>query len=90
MINEPPDSMNKQRVLLPLEPDFSTMPDPSIVNELPTNTLESNRSASLKRPSRRDQPKSRHKKGKRYSSSSSSISSSSSLYSHRRSKKSKK
>ena len=71
---EPPNSMNKQRVLLPLEPDFSTMSDPGIEIEQPINTWESNRSASLKRLSRRDQPKSKHKK-RRYRSSLSSSSS---------------
>ena len=74
-MNEPRSSMNKQRVLLPLEPDFSTMSDPSIIIQSPTNTLKSNRSASLKRPSRGDQPKSKHKKRRRYISSSSSSSS---------------
>ena len=71
---EPPNSMNKQRVLLPLEPDFNTMSDPNTVIKPPAYTWESNRSASLKRPSRRDQPKSRHKKRRRYSSFSSSSS----------------
>ena len=81
MTNELPNSINKQRVLLPLEPDFSTMSDLSIVIKLATNTWESNRPASLKSPSRRDQPKSRYKKRRRYSSSSSL---SSSLSSHRK------
>ena len=85
----PLNSLKKQRVLLPLEPDFNTVSGPNIVTEPPANTLESNWSASLKRSSRRDQPKSRRKKRKRYSSSSYS-SSSSSLSSHRKSKKSKK
>ena len=43
MRNEPLNSRNIQRVLLPLEPDFSTMSDPSIVNDPQTNTWESNR-----------------------------------------------
>ena len=84
-MNEPPNSRNKQIVLLPLEPDISTMSDLSIVIDQPTNTWESNRHTSLNRPSRRDQPKSRHKskKRRRYSSFSSSFSStSSSLSSH--------
>ena len=47
--NEPPNSRNRQRVLLPLESGFSTMSDPSIVIDLPTNTWESNRQTSLNR-----------------------------------------
>ena len=88
--NEPPNSRNKQRVLLPLEPDFSTMSDPSIVINPPSNTWESNRHTSLNRQSRRDQPKHKSKKRRRYSSSSSSSSTSSSLSSHRKSMKSKR
>ena len=88
--NKLPNSMNKQRVLLPLKPDFNTMSDPSIVFQPPTNTWESNRSASLKRPSRRDQPKCKHKKRRRYSLSSSSSSPSSPLSYPRRSRESKK
>ena len=65
-MNESLSSMNNQRVLLPLEPDFNTMSDPSIVIKLTTNTWKSNRSASLKRPSRRDQTKSKHRKRRRY------------------------
>ena len=45
--NEPPNSGNKQRILLPLEPDFSTMSDPNIVINPPTNTWESNMHTSL-------------------------------------------
>ena len=92
--NEPLNSRNKQRLLQPLEPDFSTMSDPSIVINLPTNTWESYRNTSLNRLSRRDQPKSRHKnkKRRRYTSSSysPSFSTSSALSSHRKNKKSER
>ena len=63
--NEPQSSMNKQRLLLPLETDFNTLSDPSIVIEPPTNTWKSNRSTSHKCSSRRDLPKSKHRKNKR-------------------------
>ena len=33
--NEPQSSVNKQRLLLPLEPDFNTLSDPSIIIEPP-------------------------------------------------------
>ena len=90
--NEPQNSRKRQRILLPLEPDFSAMSDHSIILNLPTNTWESNRQISLNRQ-RRDHSKSRHKSinRRRYSSSSSSSSStSSSLSSHKKSKKSKR
>ena len=92
-MNEPQNSSNRQRRLLPFEPDFSTMSDPSIVIDPPTNTWESNRQTSLNRQSRKGQPKSRHKSKKRRrhsASSSSSSSTSSSLSSHKKSKKPKR
>ena len=45
--NEPPSSMNNQRLLLPLERDFNTMSDPSITIKPPTNLWTSDRSTSL-------------------------------------------
>ena len=94
LANEPQNSVNTQRILLLLEPDFSAISNSSIVIDPPTNTWESsNKQTSLNRQSRRDQPKSKHKskKRRRYrSSSSSSSSTSSTLSSHKRSKKSKR
>ena len=46
--NEPPSSMNNQRLILPLEPDFNTISDSSIVIEPSINTWKSNRSTSQK------------------------------------------
>ena len=46
-INEPQDPATSSRILLPLEPDFSQMSDPSVVIE---------RHSSKIRLSRKDQP----------------------------------
>ena len=92
--NEPQNSTTSKRILLPLEPDFSQMLDPSIIIDQPSNTWQStDRHTSQTRQSRRDQPKTKHKSKKRKrhkSCSSSSSSRSSSLTSHRRSKRSKR
>ena len=68
--------MNKQRLLLPLEPDFNTLSDPSIIIDPRRNTWHSHRSAPHKRSIRRDLSKFKHRKGRRYSFASSSFSSS--------------
>ena len=91
--NEPQNSTTSKRILLPLEPDFSQMSDPSIVIDPPSNTWQStDRHTSQTRLSRRDQPKTKYKSKKRRHrlSSSSSSSRSSSLTSHRRSKRSER
>ena len=54
LANESQNTRNTQRILLPLEPDFSAISDRSIVIDPPTYTLESNRQTSLNRQSRRD------------------------------------
>ena len=86
-----------KRVLLPLEPDFSNMSNPSIVIEPPNiNWRSDNRQVSQsRRISRRDQTKRKHKSRKRRrhrpssSSSSSRSSCSDSLKCSRKSKRSK-
>ena len=40
-VNEPQNPSSSSKILLPLEPDFSKMSDPSVVIELP-NTWRSN------------------------------------------------
>ena len=89
---------NSKRVLLPLEPDFSNMSDPSIIIELPDNNWRSDNrqvtQTSLSgRISRMDQSRSKHKckkKRSRRSSSTSSSSRSASSDSRKRSRKSKR
>ena len=85
-----------KRVLLPLEPDFSSMSDPSVILEPPNNNWRSdNRQAQTflsGRISRRDQSRNKHKSKKRRrcrSSSTSSCSRSASSDFHKRSRKSK-
>ena len=90
---------NSRRVLLPLEPDFSNMSDPSVVIEPPDNNWRSdNRQTSQTshsgHVSRRDQSRRKHKSKKRRKHRSSSTSSSSRSLSldsrkHRKSKRSK-
>ena len=93
--NEPQNPTASKRVLLPLEPDFSQMSDPSVIIGPPSNTKSwqsADRHTSLSRHNRRDQPKTKHrtKKRKRHRlSSSSSSSRSSSLDSQRRNRRSK-
>ena len=86
--NEPQNPTASKRVLLPLEPDFSQISDPSVIIGPPSNTWQSaDRHTSLSRRSRRDHPKTKHRTKKRRHRSSSSSSSSrlSSLASQRRS-----
>ena len=55
-MNEPQHSRSSQRLLLPLEPDFSAMSDPSVISGPPTNTWQSPiRQTFQTRQSRRDQ-----------------------------------
>ena len=83
------------RVLLPLEPDFSNMSDPSVVIEPPSNSWRSdnnndnyrqNRTSLSGRRSRRDQSRKKHryKKRRRRSASTSSSSTYSSSDSRKR------
>ena len=92
LANEPQNSFTSKRVLLPLEPDFSQISDPSIVIAPPSNTWVSDNRHTSPRRSRRDLPKDKHKskKRRRHRSSSSSSSSRSSSTSHKRSKRSKR
>ena len=82
-----PATCSKQ--LIPLEPDFSQMSDPSVMIDSPIST-----DVSQTRPSRKEQSIRDHKSKKRRrhpsSSSSSSTSRSDSLSSSRRKKKSKR
>ena len=55
--NEPQNSSTSKRVLLPLEPDFSQISDPSIDIALPSNTWVSDNRHTSPRCSRRDLPK---------------------------------
>ena len=89
---------NVKRVLLPLEPDFSNMSNPSVILEPPNNDWRSdNRQAQTPlsgHMSRRDQSKSKYRSKKRRrhrstSTSSSSRSASSDSRKKRRSKRSK-
>ena len=54
-----------QRVLLPLEPDFHQMSDPSIIIAPPSNTWVSDDRHTSPRHNRRDLPKTKHKTKKR-------------------------
>ena len=89
---------NSKRVLLPLEPDFSNMSDPSVVIEPPDNNWRSDNRQTAQtslsgRISRRDLCKSKHKSKKsriRRPSSTSSSSRSESSDSRKRSRKSKR
>ena len=63
--NEPQNPATSNRVLLPIEPEFSQMSDPSIIIDQPSNTWRSNDRRTSQRRSRRDQPKRKHKSGKR-------------------------
>ena len=89
---DPQNSSASKRVLLPLEPDFSQMSDPSIIIAPPSNTWVSEDKHTSSRHSRRDLPKNRHntKQRRRYRSLSSSSSSRSSSDSHKRDKRSKR
>ena len=86
---ELPNPASSSRQIIPLEPDFSQVSDPSVMIE-PPNSNE----LSISRPSRKDQSKREHKskKRRRHRSSSSSISTSrsDSLSSSRRKKHSKR
>ena len=72
---------NAKRVLVPLEPDFSNMSNPSVILEPPNNNWRSNnRQAQTpvsRHMSRRDQSKTKHRSKKRRRRRSSSTSSSS-------------
>ena len=83
-------STNRQRLLLPLDPDFTSLSDVSISVEPPRNTLDFHSSSSRKCSSRRDLSSSKHQKWRRYSSTSFFSSSSPSSSSPRRSRRSKR
>ena len=86
---ELPNPASSSRQIIPLEPDFSQVSDPSVMIEPPNSN-----DLSISRPSRKDQSKREHKskKRRRHQSSSSSISTSrsDSLSSSRRKKNSKR
>ena len=86
---ELPNPASSCRQIIPLEPDFSQVSDPSVMIEPPNSN-----DLSISRPSRKDQSKREHKSKKRRrhrsSSSSFSISRSDSLSSSRRKKNSKR
>ena len=86
---ELPNPASSSRQIIPLEPDFSQVSDPSVMIEPPNSN-----DLSISRPSRKDQSKREHKskKRRRHRSSSSSISTSrsDSLSSSRRKKNSKR
>ena len=70
---ELPNPASSSRQIIPLEPDFSQVSDPSVMIEPPNSN-----DLSISRPSRKDQSKREHKskKRRRHRSSSSSISTS--------------
>ena len=86
---ELPNPASSSRQIIPLEPNFSQVSDPSVMIEPPNSN-----DLSISRPSRKDQSKREHKskKRRRHRSSSSSISTSrsDSLSSSRRKKNSKR
>ena len=86
---ELPNPASSSRQIIPLEPDFSQVSDPSVMIEPPNSN-----DLSISRPSRKDQSKREHKskKRRRHRSSSSSISTSrsDSLSSSRQKKNSKR
>ena len=82
-----PATSSKQ--LIPLEPDFSQMSDPSVMIDPPISTDVSQTRPSQKEQSRRDY-KSKKRRRHRLSSSSSSTSRSDSLNSSRQKKNSKR
>ena len=84
---ELPNPASSSRQIIPLEPDFSQVSDPSVMIEPPNST-----DLSISRPSRKDQSKREHKskKRRRHRSSSSSISTSRSVSSSRWKKNSKR
>ena len=89
--SDPQNCSASKRVLLPLEPDFSHMSDPSIIIAPPSNTWVSDNRHTSSRHSRRDLPENKYKsKRRRHRSSSCSSSSRSSSDSHKRDKRSKR
>ena len=56
-INEPQNPAASSRILLPLEPDFSQMSDPSVVIDSPNTWRSNERHSSQVSLSQRDQPK---------------------------------
>ena len=88
-MSELPNLATSSKQLIPLEPDFSQMSDPSVMIDPPISTDVSQTRPSRKEQSRRDH-KSKKRRRHRSSSSSSSTSRSDSLSSSRRNKKSKR
>ena len=88
-ISEFPNPATSSKQLIPLEPDFSQMSDPSVMIDPPNSTDVSQTRPSRKKQSRRDH-KSKKRRRHRSCSSSSSTSRSDSLNSSRRKKKSKR
>ena len=87
--SEFPNPATSSKQIIPLEPDFSQISDPSVMIDPPNSS-----DISLTRPSRKDQSKRDHKSKKRRrhrsSSSSTSTSRSDSLSSSRQKKNSKR
>ena len=88
-MSEFPNPATSSKQLIPLEPDFSQMSDPSVMIDPPISTDVSQTRPSRKEQSRRDH-KSKKRRGHRSSSSSSSTSRSDSLNSSRGKKNSKR
>ena len=88
-MSEFPNPATSSKQLIPLEPDFSQMSDPSVMIDPPISTDVSQTRPSRKEQSRRDH-KSKKRRRHRSSSSSSSTSRSDSLNSSRRKRKSKR
>ena len=61
--NERQSSANRQRLLLPLEPFFKALSDPSVVIKALRYTWDSDRSVSKKRSSRKDLSSSKTRTG---------------------------
>ena len=88
-MSEFPNPATSSKQIMPLEPDFSQMSDPSVIIDPPISTDVSQTRPSRKEQSRRDH-KSKKRRRHRSSSSSSSTSRSDSLNSSRRKKNSKR
>ena len=84
-----PKPATSSKQLIPLEPDFSQISDPSVMIDLPNSTDVSQTRPSRKEQSTRDH-KSKKRRRHRWSSSSPSTSRSDSLSSSRQKKKSKR
>ena len=89
--HELPNPATFSRMILPVEPNYSQMSDPSIIIEPPNTWRSNDKHSSQTRPSRKEQSKRRHrsKKKRHRLSSSSSSSKSTSSHKNKKSKRSK-